>query len=475
MTAGTRASIPAAGKRTPGYLVRPVAMEPAEAAARLRVLDGFVWLDSSAGAERMGRYSYMAACPRVTLRAEGERLAIAPRNGSAREVRSNPWDALARWGQPRRTAATPGLPPFRGGLIGYLGYDLGRHLEAVPATIPLEPGPPDMVFGVYGWVLAFDHLSGEAWLTAWQGESESAAAEAELDYVEALLSAPARPAGAFGLTQAPVSRTPRDEYCAAVERALDYIRAGDIYQVNLSHRLESEWHGDPFALFSGLRHGAPVPYGAYLDFGETKLLSASPERFLRLEGGYVETRPIKGTRPRGAGAKSDREMAAELLTSEKDRAENLMIVDLLRNDLGRVCRIGTVSVPEMFALEGFSNVWHLVSTVTGILRAGLGPVDLLRACFPGGSVTGCPKIRAMQVIEELEPVRRGPYCGAIFAMGHDGFMESSITIRTIVLHGERLWLQAGGAIVADSEPAAEHDETMAKAASALAAIAGVSG
>lgn len=461
----------AAEPRWEGISVRAVQADPATAAARLRELDGFAWLDSSAGGNRMGRYSYLAAHPRLMICARGERMVITTPNGSTREERANPWDVLARWTRPQPRAALPGLPPFRGGVIGYLGYDLGRHLERLPATIAPEPGPPCMALGLYRWVLAFDHLLGQAWLVAEHGEGGRAAAETELDHVEAELAAQARPPGGFALKGAPVSRTPRADYLASVETALAHIRAGDIYQVNLSHRLEAGWHGDPFALYSALRQAAPAPFGAYLDFGESKILSASPERFLRLEGGQVETRPIKGTRPRSEDAGRDRELAAELQASEKDRAENLMIVDLLRNDLGRVCRVGSVAVPEMFALEGFSNVWHLVSTVTGVLRPGLGPVDLLRACFPGGSVTGCPKIRAMQIIEELEPVRRGPYCGSIVAIGSDGFMESSITIRTIVLHGQRLWLQMGGAVVADSDPGAEYEETMAKAQSALAAIA----
>lgn len=459
----------------PGVAVRPVAIDPAAAAARLRRLDGFVWLDSNSQPGRMSRHSYMSARPRATLRAQGRRWTITARDGGVLEEDANPWDALAQWARPRSSATAPGLPPFQGGMIGYLGYDLGRHLEAIPDINVPEPGLPDLALGVYGWVLAFDHVTGEAWLMAHHDDGEQAAIENELDLVEGVLAGPCAPAGAFRLARPPVSRTPRAEYLAAVERALHHIEAGDIYQVNLSHRLESEWHGDPFALYSALRQAAPAPYSAYLDFGETKLLSASPERFLRLEAGQVETRPIKGTRPRNPDPRIDRELAAELLASEKDRAENLMIVDLLRNDLGRVCRIGSVAVPEMFALEGFSNVWHLVSTVTGNLRPGLGPADLLRAGFPGGSVTGCPKIRAMQIIEEMEPVRRGPYCGAIVAIGMDGFMESSIVIRTVVLHREQLWLQVGGAVVADSDPAAEHDETMAKALSALRALAAASG
>jgi para-aminobenzoate synthetase component I len=228
-----------------------------------------------------------------------------------------------------------------------------------------------------------------------------------------------------------------------VRRAKEYIAAGDIYQVNLSHRLEDEWRDSAWALYERLREASPVSYGAYLDLGEGKVLSASPELFLRLDGGRVQTRPIKGTRPRGRTPEEDRMLGAGLLSNEKDRAENLMIVDLLRNDLGKVCRVGSVHVPELFGIEGYSTVWQMVSTVRGELRSGLGAVELLRACFPGGSVTGCPKIRAMEIIEELEPVRRGVYCGSIGYISFGGAMVTSIVIRTLVLQQGKIHLQVG--------------------------------
>ena len=221
---------------------------------------------------------------------------------------------------------------------------------------------------------------------------------------------------------------------------------------------------------AALRAASPVSYGAYLNLGDVKVLSASPERFLQLDGGRVETRPIKGTRPRGATPDEDGALAAGLLASEKDRAENLMIVDLLRNDLGKVCRVGSVRVPKLFDLEGYASVWHLVSTVCGELRSGLDSVDLLRACFPGGSVTGCPKIRAMEIIEELEPVRRGVYCGAIGYLSFTGAMDTNIGIRTLVLRDGRMDLQVGGAVTYDSDPEAEYAETLAKGGALLGAL-----
>src|SRR3712207_963963 len=244
----------------------------------------------------------------------------------------------------------------------------------------------------------------------------------------------------------------------------------DIFQVNLSHRLEGDWDGAAWPLYERLRRASPVSYGAYLDLGEVKVLSASPERFLKLDGRWIETRPIKGTRPRGMTSDEDRMLGAGLLTSEKDRAENLMIVDLLRNDIGKVSCVGSVGVPKLFDLERHASVWHLVSTVRGELRPGLDAVDLLRACFPGGSVTGCPKIRAMEIIEELEPVRRGVYCGAIGYLSFTGDMDTNIVIRTLVLRDGRIDLQVGGAVTYDSDPESEYDETLAEGRALLVAL-----
>jgi para-aminobenzoate synthetase component 1 len=363
------------------------------------------------------------------------------------------------------------LPPFQGGAAGYFGYDLGRQTERLPATARDDSGLPEMLVGLYDWVIAWDHAAGRVWLCATGlPDGTAAAARARTAMVLRLLDT-TEPYGDAALAR-PVLRSNfrRTDYLRAVERALAYIRAGDIYQVNLSQRFRGAWAGDPQALYRRVRAVSPVPYGAYLDFGDVQVVSASPECFLRFDGSRVETYPIKGTRPRGATPAEDERLAAGLLASEKDRAENVMIVDLLRNDLGKVCRIGSVDVPRLFAIEGYSHVWQMVSTVTGLLRPELDAVDLLRACFPGGSVTGCPKIRAMAIIEELEGVRRGVYCGAIGCIGFSGVMTTSIVIRTLVLHRGRLDLQVGGAIVADSDPQGEYEETLAKAAALVAAL-----
>jgi para-aminobenzoate synthetase component 1 len=257
-----------------------------------------------------------------------------------------------------------------------------------------------------------------------------------------------------------------------VQRVIDYIFAGDIFQANLSQRFQAPMPADlsGFDLYRRLRAINPAPFAAMIKSEDVHIVSASPERFLTLRDGRVETCPIKGTRPRGATPEADRAFAAALLASEKDRAENVMIVDLLRNDLSRVCRDGTVEVPRLCELESFATVFHLVSTVTGILRPGLSAVDLLRACFPGGSITGAPKIRAMEIIAELEPTRRGPYCGSIGYVGFDGAMDSSIAIRTYAIKDGIVAFQAGGGIVADSRPADEYDETLAKARALIAAL-----
>jgi para-aminobenzoate synthetase component I len=264
----------------------------------------------------------------------------------------------------------------------------------------------------------------------------------------------------------------RPHYEAAVQRVIDYILAGDIFQANLAQRFSAELPEDlsPLDLYRRLRERNPVPFAAYLDFRDVVVASASPERFLKLQDGLVETRPIKGTRPRGLTPAEDGASARELLASEKDRAENVMIVDLLRNDLSRVCLDRTVLTPEICALESFATVHHLVSTVTGELKPDMGPVDLLRATFPGGSITGAPKIRAMEIIAELEPTRRGPYCGAIGYIGFDRTMDLNIAIRTYAIKGRTVTFQAGGGIVADSDPAAEYEETIAKARALIAAL-----
>ncbi len=437
--------------------------DPLDALARLARLPGVVFFDSALPDEERGRYSFIAADPFLVLRTE---------SGGG-----DPFPDLARLLARSPLAARPGLPPFQGGVAGYFGYDLARHLERLPAHRIDDLRFPDLLLGCYDLVLAFDHArrSTFAFSSGLPEESESARgqrAKARLDEFLARLGAPAPRPIEGASSPPPVADLARADFLAMVRRAIDYIHAGDIYQANLSHRFRAPLPAgfDRLALYRRLRRRNPAPFAAYLDFGDVALASASPERFLKLRRGHVETRPIKGTRPRGATPEADRALGRSLLESEKDRAENLMIVDLLRNDLSRVCRVGSVRVPSLFALESFATVHHLVSTVTGELRPRRSAVDLLRAAFPGGSVTGAPKIRAMEIIAELEPTARGPYCGSIGYIGFDGAMDSSIVIRTYAIKDRMLTFQVGGGIVADSDPAAEYDETLDKARALIEAL-----
>ena len=439
-----------------------------------------VFLDSSLAHPHLGRYSYFAADPIVTLSSKDGRILV---RGTSRRLLSSDWqaaaepfDALQRLLRACRTERVPGLPPFQGGAVGYFAYDLGRHLEALPRTAVDDLGLPDLYVGLYAWVLAHDNLKRRTWVVVNPVDGDEAAAERRLrelcrQFAAARKVATREVSPVGGRTPMPTSGFTREAYLRAVAAAKAYIAQGDIYQVCLSQRFAVDLDVHPWHLYRRLRAVSPVPYGAYLGFREVAVASASPELFLRLEAGRIETRPIKGTRPRGRTPELDARLADDLRESEKDRAENLMIVDLLRNDLGRACRIGSVRVPELFGLESYSTVHHLVSTVTGELRPELDAVDLLRACFPGGSVTGCPKIRAMEIIDELEPTCRGIYCGAIGFLGFDGDMDTSIVIRTVVVKDGRAYFQVGGAVVADSDPAEEYQETLDKARASILALA----
>ena len=427
----------------------PVALSPVQAAARLLDRRQLVLLDRSSGATATSRYSYVSADPFLVLRSRGRRSELAGPDGTV-TVATDPARLLERLLRRYAVPRQPGLPPLLGGAIGYFGYDLGRLFERWPASAKDE-GVSDLHVGFYDWVLAVDHRTGQRWLiSTGLPHGSTAAARARWRELQASLerSKPPPTNGVVANVRLR-SNVGRSAYLAQVHWAKEYIAAGDIYQVNLSHRLEGDWTGHTWPLYERLRAASPVPYGAYLALDDCTVLSASPERFLRCEGHQVETRPIKGTRPRGATARQDRVLARQLARSGKDRAENLMIVDLLRNDLGKVCQVGTIQVPELFGLEGYASVWHLVSTVQGTVCPELTAVDVLRACFPGGSVTGCPKIRAMAIIEELEPVRRGVYCGAIGYLSFTGDMDTSIAIRTLVVREGRMYLQVGGAVVAD--------------------------
>jgi para-aminobenzoate synthetase component 1 len=431
-------------------------------------------LDSAKIMDRFGRYSFLAVDPFSVLEAKDGHIRL-----DGRSFEGDPFTVLAE-----RLGATPlmhraGLPPFQTGAVGFLSYDLCHHLERLPRPRADDMQFPDLAIGFYDVIAAWDHRDRRAFVlsSGWPAQDPSGRrrrAVQRAEWLAAQLSV--RPSGVSEQCHRAApdiqSNFDRHDYEAAVRRVIEYILAGDIFQANLTQRFRCRMPEDlkPFALYRRLMAINPAPFAAYLNFGDTVIASASPERFLSLRNGWVETRPIKGTRPRGRTAEDDERLATELLASEKDNAENVMIVDLLRNDLSRVCRDGSVTVPELCALETYATVFHLVSTVVGEMRPGLGAVDLLRASFPGGSITGAPKIRAMEIIAELEPTQRGPYCGSVGWFGFDGGMDTSIVIRTYAIKDGWVTFQAGGGIVADSDPAAEYEESLAKAQALIRAL-----
>ncbi len=456
-----------------------------DAFAAVRGRPGAVLLESGTRERKLGRYSFIACDPFLTFRSKGERVEIAS-GGVVREKRGNPWDILTALLAEYRVERPSGAPPLMAGAMGYFAYDLGRFVERIPEQTTDDVPVADCHLGFYGSVLTIDHVGNRAWVSAIGApETDPRAAErlAErrvgewVERVEGGRSGASARHAAGG--RAPALRvasnfTHRD-YVRAVARAKEYIAAGDIYQVNLSQRLHAPLATSPFDLYRRLTDTNPAPFAAYFETPDCAVVSCSPERFLQVRGGEVETRPIKGTRPRGTTPGKDRGLAAELLASEKDRAENVMIVDLERNDLGRVCEFGSVHVPELFALESYATVHHLVSTVRGRLRPDTTALDCLRASFPGGSITGAPKVRSMEIIEEMEPTRRGVYTGAIGYLCFSGDMDVNIVIRTVVVKKGIAYFQVGGGIVADSDPEGEYQETIDKGqalARALAAEAG---
>ncbi len=424
-------------------------------------------LDSGAAGVVRGRYDIIVADPSVALTTWGGSTAIVRRVGT--EYSSADPFALLRQELGEHVPA-PEQVPFAGGALGYFGYDLARRLEHLPSLATDAECIPDLAIGIYDWAVVVDHDRHRTWLAGTGRDACTARRWREL--VERFTRPPTAVArNPYRVPGEARANFEPDDYRMAFERLRGYLRAGDCYQVNLAQRFAVEAHGDPWAAYRRLRTINPAPFAAYLNLPDAQVLSVSPERFLQVDAaGHVETRPIKGTRPRAREPEADQVLGESLASSPKDRAENVMIVDLLRNDLGRVCRSGSVRVPELFAIESFPTVHHLVSTITGELAPGRDALDLLRACFPGGSITGAPKVRAMEIIEELEPHRRGVYCGSIGYIGFDGAMDTNIAIRTLVHSAgvARFW--AGGGVVIDSEAEAEYQETFDKAAAMLALL-----
>lgn len=436
-------------------------------------------LDSAQANDGLGEWSFFGADPFAVV------------TGGLNELR----EAM----QPFATEVHPEIP-FTGGAVGYLSYDYGRRLEKIPARALDDRGIPDLHFGLYDGVAALDHRSGRLYLVGhgFQTDADSVV-ERLRSIIGASLAVPGEADERTGETTAasqaglsnrgiendtlagtpvegPARAQPaaarrgewnwnmsRADFCGAVQSVREYIGSGDVYQVNLSQRARCAYAGDGLTLYQALRRGNPAPYGAYLDFGDWQLISTSPEQFLKKKGDHLETRPIKGTRPRGRTPEEDRALVAELQASEKDRAELLMIVDLERNDLGRVAAFGSVHVEGLYQVEHYARVIHQTARVKALLRADKDVYHALEALFPGGSITGAPKIRAMEIIEELEPTWRGAYCGSIGYIGFDGDAEFNIAIRSLHLKDGQLDYQVGGGIVWDSEPEAEYQETLDKA------------
>ncbi|MEW8505079.1 MAG: aminodeoxychorismate synthase component I [Candidatus Thiodiazotropha sp.] len=422
-----------------------------------------VFLDSGRPHSQQGRYDIISADPDSVIISRGEQTRIERKDGTSQVSAEDPFQLV-------REALGPVIQgidgiPFCGGAIGYFGYDLGRRIERLPSLAEDMEQLPEMAIGIYDWSLVVDHQEQRSWLLGKQ--------TARLErYRRILLEAAERPAKinpvkTFRVLGEVCSNMTREEYLASVAKIKRYILDGDCYQVNFAQRFSAATEGDTWQAYRLLRQLNSAPFSAYMNMPHCQVLSTSPERFLEVRGGLVETKPIKGTAPRREDPTEDELLAEKLKNSAKDQAENLMIVDLMRNDLGKVCAIGSVEVPELFKLESFARVHHLVSRVRGRLAQERDALSLIRACFPGGSITGAPKLRAMEIIEELEPHRRGIYCGSIGYIGFNGDMDSNIAIRTLV-HSEgiiRLW--AGGGIVADSDPEAEYRETYHKASALL--------
>ncbi|HEX7071866.1 MAG TPA: anthranilate synthase component I, partial [Rhodothermales bacterium] len=437
-------------------------------------------LESVEGGEKLGRYSFILKNPyrvvtardrdvRVEANGRAEELPVRAHGGNGRACSANVFDVLQSHLDSYREVRLPDLPRLTGGAVGFLGYDAVRLLERLPEAPPDELGLPDAIWGFYDTVVAFDHVKHQlilirnAFIDPETDLDAAYAAAAEgIDALERELREHTfeKPAPISIADRELTSNVTRDRFEEAVTRAKEYIYEGDIFQVVLSQRFSTEFEGDRFNLYRALRQVNPSPYLFYLDFHDFALIGSSPEVLVRVEERRAEVLPIAGTRPRGETPEDDRRLETELLGDPKERAEHLMLVDLGRNDLGRVCDYATVGVSRYAYVERYSHVMHIVSSVSGTMQSGRGAMDVLAACFPAGTVSGAPKVRAMEIINELEPARRNVYAGAVGYVDHSGNMDTCIAIRTMVVRGNRVYVQAGAGIVADSDPAKEFEETV---------------
>jgi len=452
------------------------------------------FLDSGMDPQRLGRYSFVGSEPFLVMNSRGSEITLI--RGREHEVHhGNPFDTIGKLLEVYKLDHCPAPVPFVSGAVGYFSYDLCHFIERLPSTAIDDLKLPESYLAFYDTIVAFDHLEGKAYLVATgfpeiEDGQRLRRARMRLEEMKDWLCS-SRPLIASEAEQSRdrdcfVATAPRndrqnkeirlksdftpEEYKKAVNKVREYIAAGDVFQVNLSQRFEADLKIPPYELYKRLRTVNPAPFASYLNFPGVTIVSASPERFLKVQNDLVETRPIKGTRPRGRDSVEDERLAHELIHSTKDRAENVMIVDLERNDLGRVCHYGTVKVTELAILETFPTVFHLTSTVMGRLRRGKSSIDLLKATFPGGSITGAPKVRAMEIIDEIEPTKRSVYTGSIGYLGFNEDMDINIVIRTFLIKEGKVYFQVGGAIIYDSDPEAEYVETLDKARALIRAL-----
>ena len=459
----------------------------------LTPLSAFAKLDSGAaaclfesvvGGEKVGRYSFLACDPFLRFEARGTLVTVTGAGGDESFTADDPLRELERRMAAFHTARLPELPPFTSGVVGYAGYDTVRYVERLPDAPPDDRGLPDLSFGFYDHMIVFDNATKAIDVVDASPpaiDAARAAACSRIDATIARLSAPHGwpPAADIGPRCEPAcladgtatSTFSREQFLAAVGRAIDYIRAGDIFQVVLSRRIDLPFTAAPLELYRTLRVVNPSPFMFFLRTPDCTLVGSSPEIMVRCVDGTVTVRPLAGTRRRGATAEEDQALAEDLLADPKERAEHVMLIDLGRNDVGRVAAIGSVQLSDVMVIERYSHVMHITSNVTGRLADGLTAFDALRACLPAGTVSGAPKIRAMQIIDELEPVRRGPYAGAVGYIDFNGAMDTCIALRTVVIAGGRAHVQSGAGIVADSVPELEYEETLHKAKELLVSIA----
>lgn len=426
------------------------------------------FLDSGLQSQHRGRYDILTAQPDFRIEADKNGARVFDQQAAIIDQSPDAFTLLKRWLEQTGFDQQQDTDlPFNGGALGYFSYDLGRSLEAIPTQAKDDIDLPWLRMGIYRWAIIVDHQ--QASTALYYPPEDPPWFYQQL--AKTIQTATAKTDNRFCLSSSFVANLDLEGYLNKFRQVIEYIHSGDCYQVNLAQRFSADYSGHPWQAYQALKAVAPTPFSAYLgsDLGSNQgtVLSFSPERFIQVKQCQVETRPIKGTRPRGKTQAEDQHFRDALLHSEKDRAENLMIVDLLRNDMSKTCVTGSVKTEQLFALESYPNVHHLVSVIKGQLAHPLDAIELLKGCFPGGSITGAPKIRAMEVIEELEPHRRSVYCGAIGYIAFNGNVDTNISIRTLVAHQGKLHCWAGGGVVADSEGEAEYQETLDKVSNLL--------